>query len=108
MVFGLGWTPCIGHTLAAALALGLQADHTGRAVTLTLAYSIGLGAPFILVALGLRSSTRLMNALRKHRRTVMRIGGALLLIPGIALVTGAWNRLAQALQGLIAGTTTLI
>lgn len=108
VAFGLGWTPCIGPTLAAVLALGVQAQDPGRAVSLTIAYSLGLGVPFVLVALGLRSSRRMIDALRRHRLAVARAGAAMLILLGTAMVTGLWGRLAQAMQGLIAGTTTII
>lgn len=108
VVFGLGWTPCIGPTLVAILALGYDQAEPSRAVVLALAYAMGLGLPFVLVALGLRSSERLLGLLRRHRRTVMRIGGGLLVLLGLALVTGLWGRLALAIQGLVANTTTVI
>ena len=106
--FGLGWAPCIGPTLAAVLALGAQQNDPARAVTLTLAYSLGLGLPFLLVALGLRSSEKMVAFLRRHRVAIMRIGGGLLVLIGLAMVTGLWGRLMSALQGLVAGTTTVI
>jgi cytochrome c-type biogenesis protein len=106
--FGLGWAPCIGPTLAAVLALGAQQDAPARAVTLTLAYSLGLGVPFLLVALGLRSSTRMLGFLRRHRLAIMRVGGAMLVLIGLAMVTGVWGRLMAELQLLVAGTSTVI
>lgn len=108
VTFGLGWAPCMGPTLAAVIALGIQQDEPARAITLSLAYSLGLGIPFVLVALGLRSSAGMLGFLRRHRLAIMRIGGAMLVLVGLAMVTGLWNRFAQALQGLIAGTTTVI
>ena len=106
--FGLGWAPCIGPTLAAVLALGAQQNDPARAVTLSLAYSLGLGLPFLLVALGLRSSERMVAFLRRHRVAIMRIGGGLLVLIGLAMVTGLWGRAMSALQGLVVGTTTVI
>lgn len=106
--FGLGWAPCIGPTLAAVLALGAQQNDPARAVTLTLAYSLGLGVPFLLVALGLRSSERMVAFLRRHRVAIMRIGGGLLVLIGLAMVTGFWGQAMSALQGLVGGTTTVI
>ncbi|MFV0252881.1 MAG: cytochrome c biogenesis CcdA family protein [Beutenbergiaceae bacterium] len=108
LTFGLGWAPCIGPTLAAVIALGVQQDEPARAITLSLAYSMGLGIPFVLVALGLRSSAGMLGFLRRHRLTIMRIGGGLLVALGLAMVTGLWNRFAFFLQGLIANTTTVI
>lgn len=101
IVFALGWVPCIGPTLAAVLALAYDQETPARAVTLTIMYCLGLGLPFFLVALGLRSSQRLLGRLRRHRIAIMRFGGLLLTVIGILLVTGLWNRLTLLLQGLI-------
>lgn len=106
--FGLGWTPCIGPTLSVVLAIGAQQNDIGRAIALSLAYSLGLGLPFLLVALGLRSSDRLLGFLRRHRLVIMRVGGGLLVLIGIAMVTGLWGRLMSALQGLVLGSSTVI
>ncbi|MBK5250434.1 MAG: cytochrome c biogenesis protein CcdA [Actinomycetales bacterium] len=108
LVFGLGWAPCIGPTLAAVLALAVDAAQTGRALTLALAYCLGLGLPFVLVALGLKSSTRMIAFLRHHRLVIMRLGGALLILLGLALVTGLWGAWAQSLQGLIDNFETVV
>lgn len=108
ITFGLGWAPCIGPTLSAVLALGVQQDDPARAITLSLAYSLGLGVPFLLVALGLRASARMLGFLRRHRLAIMRLGGAMLVLIGLAMVTGLWGRFMAVLQGVVAGTTTVI
>lgn len=108
IVFALGWVPCIGPTLAAVLALAYDQASPGRAIVLTVVYCLGLGVPFFLVALGLRSSQRAVGWLKRHRAAVMRFGGLLLTVIGILLVTGLWNRLTLQLQGLIDGWTLVI
>jgi len=105
-VFGLGWVPCIGPTLAGVVAV---AAGTGggslRGVALTLAYCAGLGAPFILIAVGASRAVRALAWLRRHVRAVQVSGGALLVLVGVLLVTGMWGELVAGLQTTIAGYT---
>lgn len=101
-VFGFGWVPCIGPALAAVYALAMEDAAVGRGVTLAIVYSLGLGLPFLLIALGVGSSAKILDFLRRHRVVVMRIGGGMLILIGLALVTGLWSQWTQALQGLIA------
>jgi cytochrome c-type biogenesis protein len=93
-VFAFGWTPCIGPTLAGVLAVarGTQVgSETVRGVVLVLAYCLGLGLPFVLLALGARWAVRVTGWLRAHVRAVQIFGGVLLLAVGVALVTGVWG-----------------
>ncbi|MDK8758154.1 cytochrome c biogenesis CcdA family protein [Corynebacterium sp. MSK151] len=92
-VFALGWTPCLGPTLTAIISVsaGTQGMTAARGVALIIAYCLGLGLPFILVALGSARAMRGVEFLRKHSRTIQLIGGVALVLVGIALVTGLWD-----------------
>jgi cytochrome c-type biogenesis protein len=109
-VFGLGWTPCLGPTLVGvtALAVGTPGAVLARGVLLVAAYCLGLGVPFLLLALGLRRAVRAVSWLRQHVRGVQLAGGVLLTAVGVALVTGLWAELIAILRGPVAGFETPI
>lgn len=91
-VFALGWTPCLGPTLAAIISVsaGTQGMTAMRGVVLIIAYCLGLGLPFLVVALGSAKAMRGVGFLRRHSRGIQLIGGVALIIVGLALLTGQW------------------
>ncbi|MDY6049353.1 MAG: cytochrome c biogenesis CcdA family protein [Corynebacterium sp.] len=92
-VFALGWTPCLGPTLASiiSVAAGTQGMTAVRGVILIVFYCLGLGIPFLVVALGSAGAMRGVEWLRRHSRTIQLIGGVLLVLVGLALLTGLWD-----------------
>jgi cytochrome c-type biogenesis protein len=106
-VFALGWVPCISPTLGAVLGLSVLGGQTGRAVTLGIAYCVGLGLPFLAFALGFRRVLGVFAVLRRHTQWITRIGGVLLVAIGIALVTGGWTDFIDWLRATV-GTGTVI
>ena len=101
-VFAIGWTPCIGPTLVAVTSLASYQGDPGRAAIVGLFYCLGLGIPFVLVALGLRWVAGSVAWVKKHIRIINIIGGSLLVLIGVLMVTGLWG-VAMSHLGVIIG-----
>jgi cytochrome c-type biogenesis protein len=106
--FGLGWSPCLGPTLGAVMALGLDQGTALRGGVLAVAYCLGLGLPFVVAALAFGRAMTAFGWVKRHYLAVMRTGGAMLVVIGLLLVTGAWDQLVEQLQVWVNGFTVAI
>lgn len=106
LALGIGWTPCMGPTLTAIVSVAWNIGDPWRASLLGIAYSLGLGLPFLLAALGFGWATRSIDFLRRHVRVVNIIGGVLLIVLGVLMVTGVWTDIMSRL-GSVMSTVNL-
>lgn len=108
VVFALGWTPCIGPTLSAVLVLASDSSDPIRGGVLATIYSLGIGIPFFLIAAGFRWAATSVEFVKKHIRTFNLIGGGLLIVIGVLLMTGIWSRFVIWIQEVTSGFTLVL
>lgn len=108
VLFGLGWTPCVGPTLTAVQTLAFTQASAVKGAALSFAYCLGLGIPFVLAALAMRRALGAFAVVKRHYRAVTAVGGAFLVAIGLMLVTGVWNDVTIYLRHWVPGFTPVV
>jgi cytochrome c-type biogenesis protein len=98
VLFGFGWTPCIGPTLGTVMNLAATEGSSTRGAVLALVFSLGLGIPFIVAALAFRRMLGAVAWVRRHQLLVIRVGGVLMIVVGLLLLTGVWDSVTADLR----------
>ena len=106
IVFGIGWTPCIGPTLGVVNGLALESATAGRGALLSVAYCFGLGVPFLIAGLAYRQALAAFAVIRRHQRAVMLVSGGLLIALGVLEITGTWSTMLIHLQSRFGGVAS--
>jgi cytochrome c-type biogenesis protein len=108
VIFALGWTPCIGPTLAAVLTLASTTGDPVRGGMLATAYSLGIGIPFVLIALGMKWAVSSVAFVKRHLRAFNLFGGGLLVLIGLLLMTGLWGQFMNWMQEVNSGIELIL